>query len=305
MKLPFSVMVSVSLLAQSELVVHGATLRDGSSTTNLLVVKVETGSLLDELGIRRDDRLIKVNGRTVTKARELRTELADPDDRIEIELQRNGRTVVITRAGIPTGRAFYLGMSDDEGVRLLASHGFGVDAKGGLPPDLQRYDLIVLGYADRLRSTDASALERYLRNGGGVVMFYNVPHALAGNAHELGPIYQWFGAALYAYSHMMRDEATLTLCQDRPFGSSLRKGDTYFAYRGGAQGWPAVSRLADSAIPIATWGRIGDTELIGMFSNEYGKGRLAYLGGLAKANKVHWELFASAAKWATRNQKGR
>jgi len=196
-----------------------------------------------------------------------------------------------------------IGMDDS-----LLAYDVEVDTFTSLPADLSQYDVILFeSNPGAYDASDASALQTYVSNDGGVVFMGNSPNDL-----DLGSIQGWFGTnSLSTIDTVDKGlDPVATTSWDRPyldevdsrFGAPVSTVIVDGRITGGSQHIPLsayqVSELGSTSVPLSFW---DNGEVFAFANNPWSRGRVFYLGMGPNTNTLELEdFFIRGVLWASR-----
>jgi hypothetical protein len=200
-------------------------------------------------------------------------------------------------------KALYLGNEGDSLIKAIKKAGFDITVATMDKLDetikninTKNYNLVVVVSYDMCKKELGKALEDFLKDGGGVILYSGVPVILSRNvgnhlSFEMKEIHKWFGATRYTNTG-----GGSTITKDKPFGLDFVEGTTLVEGPATGGSSAAIQRegLSKKAEVIAQWA----DGLIWAFTHEYEKGRLYYQA--CEGGKKGLRLFRAGANWASR-----
>jgi hypothetical protein len=219
---------------------------------------------------------------------------------------KNPGAVIHIKDCLPKPNALFFGKTDSPLLKTVREAGFNTcvaDVFLEEVEDLKRFDLVVIRSYGMCSVKLADALAKYIKEGGGVMLFAGVPAILGipepyppnngGDRRYVQPdltyISEWFGSARYS-----NQGGEITLVLEDAFQTTLKKNSVFDPEGGGSAAAIPEGSLAESTKAIAKWNRGGNWA----FTNTCGDGRVYWQS--TDGGEIGLELVRSAALWLTR-----
>lgn len=274
----------------------------GIDRAGVLVVKVSTGGIADDLGLRSDDVIQEINDTRTLAPKDVTATVGDGSVALSIKYARAGRLRVSQRSAARDAaiRVAFIGSETSDTAELLRSAGLTLDCTPNVPGQLGSYEVVVLENERVCKPELNDRIRAYLKRGGGIVLVMGTPAHFAGlskvyNARtELALIADWFGcAAIYGSNE---GEQSVLAAVNRPFGTSFRSGERLMTHKGGLDfGYLKNEDLNERAEEIASWATGG----VAALRNRYTEGRVYWQEQPTwPDNPKLGQLFIAGVRWA-------